>query len=81
VRLTAELEPDLVLMDLNLPGIDGLEATRQILAAREPRPAVIALSTDSGLAIKALASGAVAFVAKEEFDPDSLADAWESART
>jgi DNA-binding NarL/FixJ family response regulator len=81
VRLTAELEPDLVLMDLNLPGIDGLEATRQILAAREPRPAVIALSTDSGLAIKALASGAVAFVAKEEFDPDSLADAWASART
>jgi CheY-like chemotaxis protein len=67
-------------MDLNLPGIDGLEATRQILATDELQPVVVALSTDTGLATKALASGARTFIAKEDFDPDRLADAWASAR-
>jgi DNA-binding NarL/FixJ family response regulator len=80
VELAAALAPDLVLMDLNLPGIDGLDATRRILAGSDKPPAVVALSTDSGLAIKALASGAAAFIAKEDFDPDRLTDAWATAR-
>jgi DNA-binding NarL/FixJ family response regulator len=45
VRRVRELHPDLVLMDLQLPGINGLEATRQI-KARSQAPAVILVTAD-----------------------------------
>jgi adenylate cyclase len=79
-RMAAELEPDLVLMDINLPGIDGLEATRRIVSGSSGRVTVVALSTETGLATRALASGAAAFISKADFDPDRLADAWAAAR-
>src|SRR4051812_23546172 len=46
VAVAAAQKPDLVLMDINLPGINGIEATRQIRAA-QPEIAVILLSTYS----------------------------------
>jgi adenylate cyclase len=79
VALAASLEPDLVLMDVNLPAMDGMEATRRIVEA-SPETIVIALSTELGLATRAVASGAVTFVSKSEFDPDRLVMAWASAR-
>jgi class 3 adenylate cyclase/CheY-like chemotaxis protein len=79
VELAASLGPDLVLMDVNLPAMNGMEATRRILEAL-PETTVIALSTEAGLATRAVASGAVTFVSKSEFDPDRLVSAWASAR-
>jgi adenylate cyclase len=79
VELARSLEPDLVLMDVNLPAMGGMEATRRILEAT-PQTTVIALSTEVGLATRAVASGAVVFVSKSEFDPDRLVTAWASAQ-
>ena len=76
VRLALELRPQLVLMDINLPGINGIEATRQIVAAA-PETVVVLLSTyrESDLPADALACGARRYVHKEDFEPGVLLDA------
>jgi DNA-binding NarL/FixJ family response regulator len=77
VELARELLPDLVLMDVNLPGIDGLEATRQILS--EARPVVVLLLSTyeaEEYAPKAAECGASAYIPKSEFLPDRLVEAW-----
>ena len=73
----AALRPDLVLMDVNLPGIDGLEAARR-LGTRAHRPVVVLLSTYDELdGVRFVAeSGAAAYVTKSAFGPDRLAAAW-----
>ena len=75
VRLAAELAPELVLMDINLPGISGIEATRRILADA-PSVAVVLLSTyrESDLPADALECGARRYVHKEDFEPGILLD-------
>jgi DNA-binding NarL/FixJ family response regulator len=73
VDLASLLSPDVVLMDVNLPVVDGITATRE-LAARVPQAAVVILSLqdDQGTIDRALAAGAVAFVAKHRWDGDLL---------
>ncbi len=80
VELAAELQPDLVLMDVYLPGIDGLEATRRITAV-EAAPRVLVMSTHESeeFAEAALAAGAIAFVPKSQFGMDELEAAWNKA--
>ena len=80
VELAAELRPDLVLMDVYLPGIDGLEATRRITAT-EAAPQVLVMSTHESeeFAEAALAAGAIAFVPKSQFGMDELESAWSKA--
>jgi DNA-binding NarL/FixJ family response regulator len=78
--IVPELLPDLVLMDVNLPGIDGLEATR-LLRGRGCPPVVLLLSTyDEDVGEDFLVdSGAAAYVTKSAFGPDRLEEAWSAA--
>jgi DNA-binding NarL/FixJ family response regulator len=73
VDLASLLSPDVVLMDVNLPVVDGITATRE-LAARVPQAAVVILSLhdDQGTIDRARAAGAVAFVGKQQMDSDLL---------
>jgi DNA-binding NarL/FixJ family response regulator len=80
VDAATDLHPDLVLMDVNLPGIDGLDATRQILAANQT-VVVLLLSTyeEAEYAPRAAECGAAAYIPKSAFGPDRLEAAWEAA--
>ncbi len=74
VRRTAELRPDVVLMDIRMPGMDGIEATRQILAAGG-RSRVLVLTTFDldAYAYAALRAGASGFLLKDARPEELLA--------
>jgi response regulator NasT len=63
VELAREHRPDLILIDLNLPGLDGVEATRRILSERAV-PIVALTGHRTGIVERALEAGAVAHVLK-----------------
>ena len=86
VEAARQLRPDLVLMDIHLPGIDGAEATRRILAAVDghiARPVIFLLSTyeAADYAAETLACGASAYLPKAEFGPAALLAAWSAAQS
>jgi DNA-binding NarL/FixJ family response regulator len=74
------VEPDLVLMDVNLPGMTGLEAARRLRAGARP-PVVVLLSTydQDEFGPRARECGAVAYVPKSSFGVGQLAAVWALA--
>lgn len=79
VSLAAEYAPDVALMDLIMPGMDGVEATRR-LTTSSPRTSVVMLTSyhDDEHVFPAIRAGALSYVLKE-IGPDELADAVRKA--
>ena len=71
------LKPDLVLMDINLPGMNGVEATRRLVADHPGLVAVLVSTYEAdGLPVGAASSGALAYVHKEHLDGDLIEKLW-----
>ena len=79
VAKAGELRPDVILMDLSMPVLDGIEATRQIVAGH-PEVQVIALTSfsDNRRILDALRAGATGYLLKHA-GPDELLDAIRAA--
>lgn len=73
VRLAEELTPDIVIMDVGMPQLNGIDATAQILH-RDPRTAVIILSmhSDEGYIVRALSAGARGYLLKDSAEEDLI---------
>lgn len=81
VDLAARLRPDLVLMDIRMPRLDGLAATEQLMAAPDPPKIVVLTTFDADEYVYgALRAGAVGFLLKD-ISPEQLASAVRSAVT
>lgn len=76
VRLARELAPDVVCMDVRMPGGNGLAATREIVAGPDPAPAILVVTTFDldEYVFGALEAGAGGFVLKDT-EPDDLVHA------
>lgn len=65
IKMTANLDPDVVLMDINMPGIGGLEATRKMLADKPSlRIIIVTMHQDDMFAQRLLKAGAVGYLTK-----------------
>jgi DNA-binding NarL/FixJ family response regulator len=74
VALSESANPDVVVMDIGMPNLNGIEATRQIVSHR-PRTAIAILSmhSDESYVIRALKAGARAYLLKDSAEADLLA--------
>jgi DNA-binding NarL/FixJ family response regulator len=79
IALVNELCPALVLMDINMPDLNGIEVTRRIMSAHPDVVVFLCSTYDVGdLPTYAAASGAAAYVNKERFSAEALRRLWES---
>jgi DNA-binding NarL/FixJ family response regulator len=78
VAMAAELKPDVILLDLKLPGMDGIEVLRELRASRlVTRILVLTSASDRALVTLAVQAGAAGFLYKD-VDPDALVRALRS---
>ncbi|WP_374712944.1 response regulator [Symbiobacterium terraclitae] len=78
-RLAAELRPDVILMDLIMPGVDGIEGTKRCLAAcPETRVIVLTSMPDDELVVPAIRAGALSYILKD-ISADELAETIKKA--
>jgi DNA-binding NarL/FixJ family response regulator len=78
VELAALLEPDLVLIDIHMPGIGGIEAARRIAGQRAEGVTILVSSYGAeDLAADARSCGAAGYLRKDDFGPRTLTAAWE----
>ncbi|MEV0897537.1 response regulator transcription factor [Actinoplanes sp. NPDC049802] len=74
VRAARTLRPDVILMDIRMPGMDGIAATRQILGFHDAKVIILTTFETDEYVFAALAAGASGFLTKE-IDPDGLRNA------
>jgi DNA-binding NarL/FixJ family response regulator len=75
LRLCAETDPDIVILDLNLPDASGFDVLRDLLRARADRRIIVfSMYEDAAFVTRAMAEGASGYVTKSD-DPDALAEA------
>lgn len=79
VSKTAEIQPDVVLMDMQMPRMDGVEATRKILEG-DHRPAIVAITTfaTDEYVVPAFGAGVQGFIVKDS-KPHEVAEATRQA--
>jgi DNA-binding NarL/FixJ family response regulator len=79
IKLVSALRPALVLMDIHMPEMNGIEATRRIVSVH-PEVSVILCSTHDpkDLPAEAAASGAIAYVSKEHLAADTIRELWDA---
>ena len=82
IDLVAALHPALILMDIHMPLMSGIEATRRIMA-EHPDVAVILCSTHDpkDLPADAAASGAIAYVSKEHLSAATIRELWDARQS
>lgn len=80
LELAKQLEPDVVVLDLMMPGLNGLEVARQI-SKHSPKTGIVILSMydDEGFVLEALANGVAAYVLKDAGSADLVVAVREAA--
>jgi DNA-binding NarL/FixJ family response regulator len=78
IELVSAIRPDLVLIDVHMPGIGGIELARRIAA--DTRAILVSSSKPEELPREAMSSGAAGYIRKDDFGPNALRAAWAGPR-